>query len=59
MSKKAIYRGYEFDVNTNGRYFISKDGREVYSMTTNSEEDVYDWIDREIRRINREKSNAY
>lgn len=46
-----IYRGYNIKFNPdNGRYYISKADVEVYSMTTNKEDDVYDWIDKDIRK---------
>lgn len=43
------YRGYEIKQGQTGRYFIYKDGKEIYSMTA-TEEQVYDWIDKEKRR---------
>lgn len=47
-----IYRGYEIKLGggTGTRYFIyDKNGVEVYSMTA-TEEEVYDWIDKEKRK---------
>lgn len=46
-----IYRGYDIKQNPmTARWFIYKDGVEVYSMTA-TEEQVCDWIDKHKRAV--------
>jgi hypothetical protein len=48
----TIYRGYDIQgPSATGRYYIYKDGKEIYSMTA-TEEQVCDWIDRDKRKNN-------
>lgn len=47
--EKKIYRGYDITQSPTGRWFIYKDGVEVYSMTS-TEEEVYNWIDKDKRK---------